>query len=133
MSIHINKSRNQYFICYKAMDESTGKYKTITITNSKWQLSKGLKYMKSIEEDVILQDKRKRKLRLSKGTDLTLEDLILLFDKSLDNSLKVQTAYGSRLILNKYIKSFFQIEKPLHKVLSIKLLKHLKIKLLNMS
>lgn len=128
MSIHINKSRNQYFICYKAMDESTGKYKTITITNSNWGLSKGLKYMKSIEEDVILQDKRKRKLRLSKGTDLTLEDLILLFDKSLDNSHKIQTAYGTRLMLNKYIKGFFQIEKPLDKALSIKTIEAFKSK-----
>ena len=101
MSIHINKARKQYFICYKNFDEVDGKYKTITITNSKWTLDKGLKYMKSIEQEVVLEDKRKRKLRLSKGKELTLEDLINLYDKTLEQSYKNQSCYNKRLIISK--------------------------------
>lgn len=130
MSIHINKARKQYFICYKNFDEVDGKYKTITITNSKWTLDKGLKYMKSIEQEVVLEDKRKRKLRLSKGKDLTLEDLINLYDKTLEQSFKNQSCYNKRLIISKYIVKLFPIEKDLNSAFTIQSIERFKSKIL---
>lgn len=130
MSIHINKARKQYFICYKTYDEIDGKYKTITVTNAKWTLEKGLKYMKSIEQEVVLEDKRKRKLRLSKGRDLTLEDLINLYDKTLELNFKNQSCYNKRLIISKYINKQFNIEKDLNNALTVQSIERFKNKVL---
>lgn len=130
MSIHLNKTRQQYFICYKTFDEIEEKYKTITITNAKWTKVKGLKYMKSIEQEAILEDKRRRKLRLSKGKELTLEDLINLYDKTLEYSFKSQSCYNKRLTIEKYVKRLFSIEKSLDNALTIQTIERFRNKVL---
>ena len=70
MSIHINKRRNQYFICYKMEG------KTYTITNAKWKLtSVNKRYMQTIEEEEVIKDKKKRQFLKVTDNDLTASQL----------------------------------------------------------
>ena len=119
MSIHINKKRKQYFICYHAVDDATGKMKTFSVTNSKWTLDRGIKYMKSIEQEVIIEDKKKRKLKLSKGNNVILDELINMYDRTLNSQFKLQTCDNKRYIINKYIRTSFRVEKALNEAFTI--------------
>lgn len=130
MSIHVNKARKQYFICYKTFDERDSKYKTATITNSRWTLDKGLKYMKSIEQEAIVANKRKRKFRVSKGSEITLEDINNMYDKTLELSFKSQSCYGKRLIASKYICKLLNIDKTLDIALTLRSVERFKNKVL---
>lgn len=118
MSVHVNKARKQYFICYKTTDEA-GKQKTISVYNRDWTLAKGKKYVKSIEQAVVEDDIRKRKLRLRKGDTCILRDL--LDDVEADWSLrfKRQTSYHKTHIAEKYIFGMFPVEKTITEVFTI--------------
>ena len=118
MSIHINKKRKQYFICYKVYDSEKEKYITHTITNSTWTLDKGIKYIRSIEESIIAEDKRKKKLHTKKGNESMFAELIDLYKDDLKLQYKPQTYYSKIHSISKYVEPSFQMDKMLNDTLT---------------
>lgn len=128
MSVHYNKTRKQFYICYKLKIDDN-KYKTITITNAEWTKSKGKKYVLFIEEDIIKKDKEERLKELKKTNnkklnknDNSVKSVLKKYFNEIYKVNKWETAYGKQHKITKYFCSFFdkELDKPIINVLTIK-------------
>lgn len=119
MAICVNNRRKQYFISYKDLDPETGEYKTFNITNAKWTLDKGKRYMRSIEAAEIEADRKRRKRKPKRGTADTLNDLLDLYCETLSASYKPQTAYAAKIVVDKYIRELFLSTRTLSEAITI--------------
>ena len=113
MSIHYSKARKKYFICYKYQG------KTFSIYNPLWTSEVGKKYMKSIEQETIKEDIKRRSFIFNRKQIYNLTQLADSFIQNNYVLLKKQTAYGKEIIVNKYILKTFPTTLPLEETFKI--------------
>ena len=123
MSIHINKTRKQFYICYKGEDR-----KTYTITNAKWKTTLVNKtYMKTIELQAIEDDKRKRNLYLKSSSEITIRELADAFIDSFHLYHKDNSFLSCKKNINYFIKYMSSVNLPLQKALTREFLQKYRI------
>ena len=118
MSICYNKSRKRYFICYD-LKLPDGTFKTISIYNKEWTKERGKKFVQAIEAEEIEKDKRKRKMFMHFGDNISLNELLEKYKNSVYLEFGEQTAYAKIGGLNKYLLSIVAGYKELDNVFTI--------------
>lgn len=114
MSICTDKKNRKYYISYQ-IKMPNGTYKTFNIRNKNWTLAIGKKYMKSIEAEEIEKDYKKRKIIIHEGNSVSLNHLIDMYFIENEIQFKPQTLYNKKIIINKYIKPYFNVKENLEK------------------
>lgn len=118
MSIHYSKARKRYFICYKAPKKDCSGYTTVSIYNSAWTKELGKKYVKSIEEQAVEEDMKKRRLRVKRGNFMTVRELVDQVEEEWRLEFKLWTAYQKEHIAEKYVIGWLGASKPVSQVLN---------------
>lgn len=131
MAIVKDNIRKKYYISYK-IKMPDGNFKTFNIRNSEWNISRGKKYIQSIEQEEIEKDIRKRKLSFHSGESIDLIELTDGFMNEIYSILKKQTAYSKRLIINKYILPNFNTTTELEKTFTIHTLEKFKNQIISL-
>lgn len=101
MAICKDKIRKKYYISYKYKINDT--FKTYNIRNKDWSFSVGIKYMRSIENEQIELDLKKRKLSYHSANN-DFQNVLQLYLKDYEHNFKKKTAYNHACLCNKYFK-----------------------------
>lgn len=105
MSICLEK--NKWYIKYTYVTPD-GLSKRVNIKRTLWDKSiMSKRDMEKIELDEILKDKQKRDKSYLELTSIKVKDLCNKYLEDCDTRLKNQTYYGNKLIVQKYVLSFF--------------------------
>lgn len=102
MSVCYNKNRKKFFICYD-MKLPSGAFKTVSIYNKEWTKERGKKYVLSIEKEEIEKDRKKKKIYLHSGENISIGELFELYQAKVSLKNAIQTAQNKYLKLRKYL------------------------------
>lgn len=103
MSIARDNKNKKFYITYK-LKQVDGSFKTINIRNKDWKFSVGIRYMRSIEEEIIEKDKISREKKASKNESITLNKLIeRYFEIREAEGFTANTESKERYFFNKYL------------------------------
>lgn len=131
MSIVKDKKNGKFYISYK-LKQLDGTFKTVNIKRKEWTLDVGIRYMKSIEYEMIEQDKRKRNRNIFYGDEITIDNLIDKFFKSREaDGFSMTTLYNQNSILEKTFRDYLNKGIYVSELFNIQLADEIKINLTN--
>lgn len=116
MSVIKNQKRKTFVIAYYALAKD-GKNKQFKIYNKDWKYSVGIKHIRSIEQEEIEKDKKRRSLFIKKE-NFCFKDLANEFLEEYSTIYKNNTVYNTKLIINKHMNFFTESSQSLDQSLS---------------
>lgn len=129
MSVVKDKKNKKFYISYK-LKQPNGSFKTINIRNKEWTLDVGIRYMRSIEDDIIEKDKAKRLAKQEATEELTLEELIEIFFRVRDaEGFTLNTEVAQKNFFKKYLFKFCKPNQPLSKTLKTNIVDKINIEM----
>lgn len=123
MSICVDKKRGTFYISYK-YKTPLGETKTVNIKNKDWKISGTNKvskrYLASLEQSLVEDDKKKRGINFHEGDDITLKEALELYLISLKtNGLQDNSIYAKKSSLITHLLPLFKENSKVDKVITI--------------